>query len=191
MDRNAAYQLLTSLVKAPNLIKHHLAAEAVMKALYRRLILTDPTPVGEAKWGIVGLLHDADYEQSRNHPEKHTLILEQKIGAQLPPDVLYAIKAHAFLYNNVAPKSAMDWAMYTCDELTGLIIAAMLINPDKKLASLTVDFVLKRFNEPNFAKGASREEIKMCESKLGISLEEFVKIALTAMQEIAPQLEAK
>jgi predicted hydrolase (HD superfamily) len=190
MDRNAAYQLLTTLVKNPNLIKHHLAAEAVMKALYKRL-----APQGnlqdEGKWGLVGLLHDADYELSKNHPEKHSLILEEKIGSQLSPDVLYAIKSHAFLYNGVSPKSQMDWAIYTCDELTGLIIASMLIHPDKKLASLTVDFVLNRFKELNFAKGANREQIKMCEAKLGIPLNEFIDISLKAMQQVSSQLEAR
>jgi uncharacterized protein len=190
VDRNAAYQLLISLVKNPNLIKHHLAAEAVMKALYKRL-----NPQGnqqdEEKWGLVGLLHDADYEMSKGHPERHTQILEDKIGKQLPPDVLYAIKAHAYIYNLVEPKSQMDWAMYTCDELTGLIIAAMLISPEKKLALLTLDFVLNRFKEPSFAKGASREQVKMCETKLQIPLNEFINIALLAMQQIAPQLEVK
>jgi predicted hydrolase (HD superfamily) len=190
MDRNTAYQLLTSLIKNPNLLKHHLAAEAVMKGLYKRLS-PQGNPQDEAKWGLVGLLHDADYELSKNHPEKHSLILEEKIGSQLPPDVLYAIKSHAFAYNMVEPKSQMDWAIYTCDELTGLIVASMLIHPDKKLASLTTDFVLNRFKEPNFAKGANREQIKMCEAKLGISLNEFVSIALLAMQGISPQLEAK
>lgn len=85
----------------------------------------------------------------------------------------------------------MDWAMYTSDELTGLIIAAMLIHPDKKLSSLTTDFILNRFKDQNFAKGAAREQIKMCEERLNIPLNEFIDICLKAMQQIAPQLEAK
>ncbi len=190
MDRNTAYQLLNSLTKNNNLIKHHLATEASMKALYRKLNL-DINPNEEEKWGLVGLLHDADYELSKNHPEKHSLILEEKIGNQLPPDVLYAIKAHAFQYNGVEPKSKMDFAMYCLDELTGIIIAAILIHPDKKLTSLTTDFVLNKFNDLNFAKGAAREQIKMCETKLNIPLNEFIDICLKAMQQIAPQLEAK
>ncbi len=190
MDRNTAYQLLTSIVKNENLIKHHLAAEAVMIALYKRL---NPqiNPNDQAKWGIVGLLHDADYELSKNHPEKHSLILEEKIGNQLPVDVLYAIKSHAFQYNGVEPKSKMDWAIYTVDELTGIIIAAMLIHPDKKLTSLTLDFVLNKFNDLNFAKGAEREKIKMCEARLEIPLNEFIDITLKAMQQISPQLDPK
>jgi uncharacterized protein len=190
MIRDEALALLTSLIKNQNLIKHHLAAEAVMKALYKRLNPQESV-IDEEKWGMVGLLHDADYEMCKNHPEKHTLILEEKIGKQIPPDVLYAIKSHAYLYSNVAPKSPMDWAMYCCDELTGLIIATMLIHPDKKLAPLTVDFILNRFKDPNFAKGANREQIKMCEAKLQIPLNEFIDIALKAMQQIAPQLEVK
>ncbi len=188
MTREEAFNFLSSQVKNPNLIKHHLAAEAVMKALYAKLN-PQVNPAELEKWGLVGLLHDADYELSKNHPEKHSLILEKKIGNQLPPDVLYAIKSHAFQYNLVEPKSQMDWAMYCSDELTGLIIAAMLIHPDKKLSSLTVDFILNRFNEPLFAKGANREQIKTCESKLGISLNEFINTALLAMQSIAQELE--
>lgn len=197
MTREEAFNFLSSQVKNQNLIKHHLAAEAVMKALYTKLN-PQGSPDELEKWGMVGLLHDADYELSKNHPEKHSLILEEKIGNQLSPDVLYAIKSHAFAYNLVEPKSQMDWAMYASDELTGLIIAAMLIQPaspaggpDKKLSSLTVDFILNRFKEPTFAKGANREQIKMCESKLGISLNEFINIALLAMQSIAQELETK
>lgn len=190
MDRNTAFQNLQNLVKNQNLIKHHLAAEAVMRALYIRLHPQN-NPQEMEKWGLVGLLHDADYELSKNHPEKHTLILEEKIGNKLSPDVLYAIKSHAYDFNKVEPKSQMDWAIYACDELTGLIIAAMLIHPDKKLSSLSCDFIQNRFNEPNFAKGADRNHIRACETKLFIPLLEFIDISLKAMQQIAPQLEAK
>lgn len=189
MNRDEAYKTLESLIKNENLIKHHLACEAAMKALYKRLTpLASQNPEDEQKWGLVGLLHDADYEQSKNHPEKHTLILEQKIGSRIPPDVMYAIKSHNWQNNGVEPKSYMDWSIYCSDELTGLIIAAALIHPDKKLASLTPEFVIKRFAEPSFARGASREQIRLCEQKLTIPLNEFIEIVLKSMQEIAPEL---
>ncbi len=86
------------------------------------------------------------------------------------------------------PDSLMDWSISCCDELTGLIIASTLISPEKKLALVTSDFVLNRFKEKSFAKGANREQIKMCEEKLQIPLNEFVSIALLAMQQIAPDL---
>lgn len=189
MTREESYQILKSLIKNENLIKHHLACEGAMKALYERLTPQNlQNPNDEEKWGIVGLLHDADYELSKNHPEKHTLILEEKLGNKIEPKLMYAIKSHNWKSNNVEPKTRLDWSIFCCDELTGLIIAAALIHPDKKLSSLTVDFIMKRFNENSFAKGASREQIKFCEKELAIPLNEFIGITLTAMQKIAPEL---
>jgi uncharacterized protein len=189
MTREEALKTLKSLIKSENLIKHHLACEAAMKSLYKRLTpVSHQTPEDEEKWGLVGLLHDADYEKSKNHPEKHTLILEEKIGDKLEPAVMYAIKSHNWQNNQIEPRTYMDWSIYCSDELTGLIIAAALVHPDKKLSSLTTDFVMKRFSEPSFARGANREQIKLCEEKLNIPLNEFVEIILKAMQQIAPDL---
>ncbi len=196
MNREEAYKTLTKLIKNQNLIKHHLACEAVMKVLYRKLIPSaNQNPQDEEKWGIVGLLHDADYELSRNHPEKHTLILEEKIGNKLPADVMYAIKSHNFANNKVLPKSVMDWSIYCADELTGLIIAATLVNPaspaggpGKKLAGVTTDFVINRFNETSFARGANRQQILACEDKLKIPIRDFTELSLKAMQLISNEL---
>ncbi len=187
MKREEANQILIDLVKNPNLIKHHLACEAAMKSLYLRLN-QNQNPLDQEKWGIVGLLHDADYELCKDHPEKHTLVLEEKIGSKIPPDVMYAIKSHNFSNNKVEPKSTMDWSIYCVDELTGLIIAATLIHPDKKLLNIDHDFIMKRFNEVSFAKGANRDQIKKCQEKLNIPLDEFVDITLRSMQSIAPSL---
>lgn len=187
MNREKAYEILRTLIKNENLIKHHLACEASMRALYKRLN-KDQTKQDEEKWGIVGLLHDADYELTKGHPEKHTLVLEEKIGTKLPPDVMYAIKSHNWTSNGVEPKSKMDWSIYCCDELTGLIIAAALIHPDKKLMSLNRDFILNRFNEQSFAKGANRDQIIVCERELNIPLNEFIDIILSAMQGISSSL---
>ena len=187
MTRDEAYKTLLSLVKNENLIKHHLACEAAMKALYVRLA-PKPNPVDEEAWGIVGLLHDADYELCKKHPERHTLILEEKIGDKLEPKLMHAIKAHNWQNNGVVPKTRLDWSIYCCDELTGLIIAAALIHPNKKLGLLNVDFVMNRFNDSNFAKGANRAQILMCEKELTIPLREFFEIVLEAMQGISTEL---
>ena len=187
MTRQDAFQTLTGLISNPNLIKHHLACEVIMLALCKKL-----NPKADAvtlnKWGIVGLLHDADYELTKDDPSKHTIVLEQRIGSLMDSDVMYAIKAHNFAKTGVAPKSLMDWSMYCCDELSGLIIASALVHPDKKLASLTPDFIMKRFNEKSFAQGADRSQIMTCEKELKIPLNQFIQIALSAMQKIAPDL---
>ncbi|MCL4353397.1 phosphohydrolase [Patescibacteria group bacterium] len=191
MTRDQAYQTLTTLISNENLIKHHLACEAAMKAIYEYIQRRDKKLIDEQEekdWGIVGLLHDADYELTKGHPEKHTLVLEQKIGKELPPELMYAIKAHNYKFSKANPLSNLDWAIYTCDELTGLIIAATLVHPEKKLSMVDVDFVKKRYNEKSFAKGADRNQIKLCEKSLGIKLDDFIEIVLSSMQNIAPEL---
>ena len=187
MTRKEANQILNKYLTNANLIKHCLATEAVMKALYKRL---NPAfdSAEEEKWGIVGLLHDADYELAKGKPEVHGLLLFEKEPNVIPEDIAHAIKAHNFEYTKVEPKSKMDWAIACCDQLTGLIVAATLIHPDKKLSSVTPEFVLGRFKEKSFAKGADRNSILRCEKYLQIPLSEFIQITLSAMQEISNTL---
>lgn len=192
MTHDEAYKLLTKFLTNKNLQKHCLACEAIMKALYRHLTPKElQTAVEEEKWGIVGLLHDIDYEvaQKENLLDKHGILLFEKGELNdLPEDVAYAIKGHNFHSTGVEPKSQMDWSIVVCDRLSGLIVAATLVTPEKKLAKLTVESVLKRFKEKSFARGANRESILLCEEKLNIPLEKFVEINLKAMQEIASEI---
>ncbi len=187
MTRDEALKFVTDNVKNKNLVKHALATEAVMRALYVRLSPVQ-NPEDLEKWGLVGLLHDADYELCKDHPEKHTLILTEKLKDDLDIEIIYAIKSHNWKNTHVEPKSLMDWSIYCCDELTGLIIAVTLIHPEKKLNFVSVDFVENRFRETSFAKGADRNQIKICQQKLGIPLAEFIQINLKAMQQISPSL---
>ncbi len=191
MTRSEAYTMLTKYLHNKNLIKHCLAAEATMKALYKRLTPQhEQNPADEEKWGIVGLMHDADYEiaQQTNQLDKHGLLLFEKEQGTIPDDIAHAIKSHNFLNTRVMPENAMDWAIETCDQLTGLIVAAALIHPDRKLSSLDTQFVLNRFHEKSFAKGAKREAIILAEKKLGLQLEEFITVTLKAMQGISTEL---
>jgi len=191
MTREEAYKFLTDNVRNENLLKHHFAAEAVMKALAENFNSQKTKPeemVDKNEWGIVGLLHDADYEQTRSYPEKHGIVLAEKLTGKLDPKLIRAILTHNAHYTKIEPESPLEWSMYCSDELTGLIVASALIHPDKKLSSLTADFILNRFNEKSFAKGANRDQIKMCEEKLGINLTDFINLALKAMQTISLQL---
>ena len=188
MNREEAYTILTKYLTNKNLIKHCLAAEVVMKSLARELRSKNhESGIDENKWGIVGLLHDADYELSKGHPEKHGLLLFEK-EKNIPEDIAHAIKSHNFENTKVMPENLMDWAITCCDQLTGLIVACALVHPDRKLASLTPEFILKRVKEKSFAKGADRKPILMCEEKLGIPLKQFVEINLKAMQSISKEL---
>lgn len=188
MIRDEAYKILTTYLKNPNLVKHCLATEATMKALYKRLMPQPHDPVMEETWGITGLLHDADYEIAKGHPELHGLLLFQKEPNKIPEEIAYAIKSHNYQNTKVMPQNIMDWSITCCDQLTGLIVAATLVHPQKKIIFLTPEFVLNRFNEKSFAKGADREVIKLCETKLNIPLLEFITITLIAMQSISNNL---
>lgn len=177
MDRELAYQEVLKRIQNQNLLKHMLASEAVMRNLARHF--------GEKEelWGLAGLLHDLDYEETKDSPETHSLIgakILEELG--LPQEVVYAVKVHNERHG--LPRiSLMDKALYAVDPLTGLIVAGALIRPEKKLEAVTVDFLLNRFAEKSFARGANREQIASC-SELGLSLEEFLRIGLKAMQEI-------
>ena len=191
MTRDEAYQLLLKYLKNKNLIKHSLAAEVVMKALYRRFYGNSPeyTLNSEERWGITGLLHDADYELCKGRPEIHGMLIIDKEGDKIPLDIAYAIKAHNYERTFVLPKSLLDWSIACCDQLTGLIVAAALVHPDKKLASVTLEYMLNRYRDKSFAKGADRKSIEKCEEKLGIPLDQFIQITLSAMQTISSDLE--
>ncbi|OGD85802.1 hypothetical protein A2Z23_00800 [Candidatus Curtissbacteria bacterium RBG_16_39_7] len=181
MKRQEALRILEELANSPNMMKHALAAEAVMKMLALRF-----EPEKEEKYAICGLLHDADYETTGKSLERHTEITVEKMQ-ELDGDeeVIEAIRGHC----NRAPKTSMiAKAIYAADELTGLIVATALVMPEKKLSQVTVESVMKKFKDPSFAKGANRDQIKTCETELALPLEEFARIALVAMKQIAPEL---
>ncbi len=190
MTREEAFQLLTKYLSNKNLIKHSLAAEAAMKAIYKRLNKNSYDAAMEEVWGVTGLLHDVDYEiaQSENKLNQHGLLIFDREPDVIPENIARAIKAHNYENTKVMPESPMDWGITCADQLTGLIVAAALVHPEKKLAPLTPEFILKRMKEKSFARGAIREYILLCDEKLGIPLPQFIALVLSAMQQIAPQL---
>jgi len=179
MKREKALELMKSHVKNKNLRKHILAVESVMKHLARYF------NEDEEKWGLVGLLHDLDYEKTVNDPEKHSLLTVEMLKEyNLPEDMTNAILAH----NKKAPiTSSMEKAVYCADPVTGMIVACALIHPDKNLDPIDPEFVIRRMGEKRFAASVDREAIKSCES-LNISLDQFVKISLEAMRDIRQDL---
>lgn len=179
MDRQQAYELARSKFTNKNLFKHVLAVEAVMRGL------AEYFHEDQERWGLAGLLHDLDYEQTMNDPDRHTLITEELLQPfQLEPEIIEAIKCH----NDKAPRTRLiGKAIYAADPVTGLIVAAALMHPAKKLKSIDVEFIMRRFKEKRFAAGANREQIQTCE-ELGLTLEEFLGIALKSMQGIDKEL---
>lgn len=182
MTRQTAWEILSKYLKNPVLLKHSLATEATMRALAPRF--DEDTDM----WGITGLLHDADYEKAKGHPEEHGLLLFKLEPNAIPTVIEHAIEAHNYPYTKVMPESPMDWAITCCDELTNIILVAALKQKDKKVTSLTTEKMLEYLNDKNFAKGANREKIYQCKEKLDMPLEEFVDITLKAMQNIHEDL---
>ena len=179
ISRDRALELLREHVKTQNLVKHSLAVEAVMRALARRL------GEDEELWGIAGLLHDLDYDYTKNKPEEHGLrTMELLEGEDVPEEVKNAILAHC---GKKERETLIEKAIYAADPVTGFIIAAVLVRPDKKIEGLKLKSLKKRFKEKAFARGASRDQMKSCE-EFGLNLEEFLQLSLDAMKGIADKL---
>lgn len=179
MECSEAFALMRQHIQTVNLQKHVLAVEAVMRALARRL------NEDETDWGLAGLLHDLDFEYTKESPQRHTMqTLELLEDYNLDPRILHAIQAHA---GHVPLESSMDKAIYCADPVTGFVVACALMHPTKKIANVDVAFMTNRFKEKRFAAGASREQMASC-SSLGLELDEFLELSRKAMEEIADEL---
>lgn len=179
MDREGCLELVKENCGNKNLLKHMLATEAVMAALARKL------GEDEVEWAAAGLVHDLDYDETADSPERHGLVAADMLCQRgFSDEIVHAVKAHNA---HVPRESAMDRALYASDPVTGLIVAAALMHPTKKLSGLDVDFVMRRFGEKRFAAGADRDQIA-ASSELGLDLEEFIGLALAAMQGVREEL---
>jgi putative nucleotidyltransferase with HDIG domain len=181
MERAAALELTRERIPNANLVNHCVATEIIMEALARRFGLPE---ADIARWALAGLLHDLDYAETAEDFERHGVITAELLADQLDEEQLHAILAHA----EKAPRdSLMDKALYAADPTTGFIVAAALVRPDKSLAGVEVRSLLKRWKEKAFARGANREQMAACED-LGLSREEFLALALAAMQARAAEI---
>ena len=181
MTREEALKSIKANIENGNSIKHMLATEAIMRALAKHL------GEDEEEWGLAGLLHDIDAELTQGDMHTHS-----KLGADLARE-LGANEAvvHAILCHNEAHgiprETKLDKALFCVDPLTGLITAAALVRPDRKLASLEAKSVIKKFKQKGFAAGANRQQIALC-SEIGIEFDQFIELGLTAMKGIADDL---
>ncbi len=179
MNRNDVIREIEKKVSDKNLIKHMLAAEACMKRLAYRFGLES------SDWALAGLAHDIDYDATRDNFARHGLdsaeILKE-MGAS--KQVIDAVKAHAGKKN---PDNILEWSLYAADPLTGLIVAAALMHPDRKLKPVNMEFLMNRFSEKRFAAGADRQQIKSC-INTGLELEDFIGECLDAMKSIDTEL---
>ena len=181
MDRDTALALVRERIPNANLVNHCIATEVIMEALARHFELPE---ADVERWAMAGLLHDLDYAETAEDFERHGVITAELLADELDAEQLHAILAHA----DKAPReSLMDKALFAGDPTTGFIVAAALVRPDKSLAAVEVRSLLKRWKEKAFARGASREQMAACE-ELGLTREEFLAIALAAMQARAAEI---
>lgn len=191
MNREQAFQIVREFTKNENLIKHMLAVEAAMRAYARRY------GEDEEIWGIVGLLHDFDWETHPfdwethpdvapdSHPAAGAPILRER---GVPEEIIRSILSHATEVTGVERTTMLDRALYAVDELTGLITAVALVRPSRSLYDVDVAAIKKKWKDKAFARGARREDIERGAAELGVPLDEHIEVVLKAMQGIAPVL---
>ena len=181
MNRGEAFALLSDYVKDPSLVRHMLAVEAGMRAYARKLGQDEET------WGIVGLLHDFDYERwpdPPNHPLQGSKILHERGYSE---EVIYAILSHADYLTNYPRVHLMDKALYACDELAGLITAAALVRPSG-ITDLSASSVKKKMKSKGFARNVNRDDIARGATDFGVDLTEHIQFVIDAMKPLATEL---
>jgi putative nucleotidyltransferase with HDIG domain len=182
LNREDALALVEEYIQNPNMIKHCLASEAVLKALAKRL------GEDEEKWGLAGLLHDIDVELVNADLKKHGLEAERILKEKgLDEEIVRAIKLHNEMAHGEKRSEKFHYALAAGETITGLIIATTLVYPDKKIKSVKPKSIKKRMKEKAFAASVNRDTIMECE-KLGLDITEFAQISLSAMQGIADDL---
>ncbi|MCX8176016.1 MAG: HDIG domain-containing protein [Candidatus Bathyarchaeota archaeon] len=173
--------ILSKNVKKRNIFNHSLAVEAIMRSLAKHL--------GEnvESWGLVGLLHDVDFENTENNPLQHGLAAERILGDNVSSEVVRAIKAHNFENTNVKPETRMEKALIAADAISGLLVACALVMPSKKLAEVKVETVAKKFKQKDFARNVKRDKILLCE-EIGIKREKFFEICLEGLKKVSKEI---
>jgi putative nucleotidyltransferase with HDIG domain len=181
MRREEALALVRERISKRNWLNHMLAVEGIMRGLAERF--------GEdvEKWGLLGLLHDVDFEETEDTPERHGLKAEEILRGKVSEDVVKAIKAHNHEYTGVKPESRMEKALIAADAVSGLIVASALVMPSKKVGEVTVNTLLKKFKQKDFARGVDRSRIRVHE-EINLSSEEFFEIALNSLKKIGASI---
>jgi predicted hydrolase (HD superfamily) len=158
-----------------------LAVEAIIRSMAKYF------GEDENQWGLIGILHDVDYEKTEATPEKHSLLAEEILKGIVPDELIKAIKTHNAKHTGVMPETRMEKALIAADAISGLLVACALVMPSKKLADVKVETVAKKFKDKDFARGAERDRILVCE-QIGIPREKFFEIALEGLKLSASQI---
>ncbi len=179
MNRDEAWELLCEYTKSEALRRHALAVEAVMRAAARKYGGDEET------WGIVGLLHDFDYEQfPAQHPRKGKEILEAR---GVPAEIIYAIQCHAD-FTGYERRSMLDKMIFAVDELTGFIVACTLVRPNKSLSEVDPKSVRKKLKDKSFARSVVREDIWKGIEEVGVDIDVHMSFVVEALKPLAAQI---
>lgn len=180
ITRDEELKRLGQHISNPVLVKHMIAVSAIMRGFAN--CLGEDTLL----WEAVGMLHDIDYERVGEDWDRHGLVSAEMVADLMPNEALHAIRAHNERTGAKA-ENKIDIALIASDALSGLIIATALMMPDKKLASVKVSSLIKKFKDSSFARGVSREKLARC-TELGIGLDEFLDIGLASMKQVSEEL---
>jgi len=189
MDKASALEILHKHVQNANLRKHCYAVGIALTGIYDYLkknnLLESGSPSRE-DWEVLGILHDSDYEYTKDKPEEHTMLLLswlREVGVSESDPIYKAVESHNNKRTGLRqPQTQMEWALECVDELTGFLVACTLVLPSKKISELTLDSIKKKWKQPAFAKGVIREQTEQVENKLGIDFDTFVNFTLKSMQ---------
>jgi len=181
VTREEALNLVKKHVSKRNVVYHMLAVEAIMRSVAKHF------QEDEDQWGLIGLLHDVDYEKTEATPEKHSILAEEILKGLIPDELIKAIKTHNFRHTGIKPETRMEKTLIASDAISGLLVACALVMPSKKLADVKAETVAKKFKDKDFARGAERERILICE-EIGIPREKFFEIALNGLKNTAREI---
>jgi len=182
--RQEAYELLTTYTKSESLIKHALSVEGVMRYMARKY------EEDEDKWGIIGLIHDLDYEQ---YPDQHCQMTEKILrDNHWPQDYIRAVMSHGWgICTDVEPQEKMEKVLYAIDELTGLVTTSALVRPSKSVMDMKAKSVRKKWKDKRFAAGVDRSIIEKGAAMLEVELSDLITDTIMGMREVADEIGLK
>jgi len=187
-----AKELLHARMHNINLRRHCYAVGFALAEYfdYYKGINRDVGGLSRDQWQIIGTLHDADWEATKEKPEEHTLeLLKWLEDYDVPEEVQNVFKSHNSEITRIRkPQTTLEWTLECCDELTGFIVACALVTPEKKLELVKPESVLKKFKQKEFARAVNRDQILQCEKVLNVSTDDFIQTTLSAMKKHATEL---
>lgn len=181
LSRGEAIELVKKYLKDVNLRKNSIIAEALLREVAKIL--------GKDKelWGLTGLLHNLDYDYTRENPEKRGILSANLLENLLPEQSINAIKANNYMHTDYIPVTSLDKSLISIAEVTGFVITVAQSTPSKHLSDVDLNTLLSKFNDPNYATRFNRNKIKLCED-VGIDLENFFSLTLKTLTQISNQL---